>query len=308
MRGEQARRPSGGSPRIALLLAAVALSAVTMPCEASAQRTLNERHTAAPRGPIRIHLYAGSLRVTGWDRDSIVVTGTAQERGSDRFYISVGANGSKLGLWPQGSDSLPPSHLDVRVPQGSSVWIKTVDAAIVVDSVAGGLDLYSVSGTIDAGGRPRELYAESMSGNITARMQTRAARLKTASGAIDLGGHIDDAGTQTVSGGTVVHGGAIAHGRFESVDGDIRYDGAVPRAASLDFVNHGGRVVLRLPGDAAADLTVNTFEGRITNDFAARMVQTGSGFKGRDYAITLNGGGARITVRTFKGEITVEPR
>ncbi len=297
---------SRGAARRALLIAVAMLSVTGLPRAVSAQRMLDERHAAPPRGAIRIHLYAGSLRVTGWDRDSIVVTGTAHERGSDRFYIGVGANGSKLGLWPQGSDSLPPSQLAVRVPRGSSVWIKTVDAVIIVDSVRGGVDLYSVAGSIDVAGEPRELFAESMSGSVAARVRTRAARLKTASGTIDLSGRIDDASTQTVSGGTVVQGGGIAHGRFESVDGEIRYDGGVPRNARLDFVNHGGAVALRLPRDAAADLSVNTFEGLITNGLGARLVSTSRGFKGRDHAATLNGGGAHITIRTFKGAITLD--
>jgi len=292
--------------RALLILSLLVSGAASTPPGVSAQRTLDERHAAPPRGAVRIHLYAGSLRVAGWDRDSIVVTGTAHERGMDRFYIGVGEGGSKLGLWPQGSDSLPPSTLDVRVPQGSSVWIKTVDASIVVEAVRGGVDLYSVSGDIDLAGEPRELFAESMSGSIAARVQTRVARLKTASGALELRGRVDDAFTQTVSGVTLIHGGAIAQGRFESVDGGIRYDGAVARSARLDFVNHGGPVELRLPKDAAAELILNTFDGVITNALKARLVQTGRGFKGSDHVATLNGGGAHITVRTFKGPITLD--
>jgi len=292
--------------RALLILSLLVSGAASTPPGVSAQRTLDERHAAPPRGAVRIHLYAGSLRVAGWDRDSIVVTGTAHERGMDRFYIGVGEGGSKLGLWPQGSDSLPPSTLDVRVPQGSSVWIKTVDASIVVEAVRGGVDLYSVSGDIDVAGEPRELFAESMSGSIAARVQTRVARLKTASGALELRGRVDDAFTQTVSGVTLIHGGAIAQGRFESVDGGIRYDGAVARSARLDFVNHGGPVELRLPKDAAAELILNTFDGVITNALKARLVQTGRGFKGSDHVATLNGGGAHITVRTFKGPITLD--
>lgn len=297
----------GATARVMILLVGAAVLLGTSPAVARAQRTLNERHAAPARAAVRIHHYAGSIRVTGWDRDSIVVTGSANERGGDRFYISVGANGSKLGLWPQRTDSLPPSDLEVHVPHGSSVWIKTVEASITVRGVTGGVDLYSVAGGIDVTGAPRELFAESMSGAITADVATRAARLKTASGAIDLSGRIDDASAQTVSGATRVRGGAIGRGRFESVDGDIVYAGDVPRGTSLDFVNHAGAVRVELPADAGVEVSVNTFAGELTNGFKSRVVQGSSGFKGRDYMTSLNDGGARITIRTFKGSVTLRP-
>ena len=299
------RHPITGMARL-LLAALLLLSAAAEP--ALAQRELNERHAAPPRGAIRIHHFAGSIRVTGWDRDSIVVTGVARERGGDRFYISVGANGSKLGLWPQRSDSLPPSDIIVRVPHGSSVWVKTVDASITLQGVTGGVDLYSVAGRIEVAGNPRELYAESMSGAIAADVVTRAVRLKTATGAIDLAGRIDDTEAQTVSGTLRVRGGAIGRGRFESVDGDVLYTGGVGRTADLDFVSHAGAVRLDLPAATAADVSVNSYEGALTSGFESRVLQASTGFKGRDYTTTLNGGGARISVRTFKGDVVLRPR
>jgi DUF4097 and DUF4098 domain-containing protein YvlB len=274
---------------------------------ASAQRVLNERRAAPPAGLIRIHHHAGSVRVIGWERDTIAVSGTVMERGADRFYMGVSSHGSKLGIWASQGDSLPPSHLEIRVPRGAAVWIKTMSADAEVSGVSGGVDVYSVAGRIAVTGAPRELYAETMGGAISADVATRSARLKSASGAIELRGRIADAAVQNVSGTIAVRGGAIERGRFESVDGDVSYDGAVPRAASLDFITHGGRVRLGIPPDTRADVLVSTYAGQLENGFKVRALEGSNRFKGQEYTFALNGGGAQVSVRTFKGNVVLRP-
>lgn len=287
-----------------LLVAAGALLVSQAPL--SAQRVLNERRAAPAAGSIRIHHQAGSLRLIGWDRDTIAVTGTVHERGNDRFYMGVSGQGSKMGIWASESDSLPPSHLEVHVPRGSSVWIKTVSADVNVGGVTGGVDVFSVAGGIEVTGSPRELHAETMGGSVSADVITRSARLKSASGPIEMRGRIADAAAHNVS-GTITVRGALEHGRFESVDGDIRYIGAVPRSAALDFVNHSGAVHISLPADARADLFVTTYDGKLENAFKTRILQASNRFKGEEYTFALNGGGAQITVHTFSGGVVLRP-
>lgn len=269
----------------------------------AAQRQIDERRAAPAAGPVRIHVYGGALRVIGWSNDTIAVTGTVRETGGDRFYLSVSPQGSKLGIWPQQLDTLPPSQLDVYVPRNSSVWIKTMSADVQVQGLTGGVDVYSVGGRIDVAGTPRELYAETMAGAIQVDVTTRSARLRTASGAIALRGRIADAAAQSVSGTIAITGDQIERGRFESVDGDIGFNGSVQRAATLDFINHSGDVRVALPADTRADVFVSTYGGELTNAFDARVVESNNRFKGREYVLVLGSGGARIAVRTFDGNI-----
>ncbi len=287
--------------RVALLCCAL----LAWAGDAAAQRTIDERRPAPSSGPVRIHVYSGSVRVSGWSHDTIAVTGRVQESGGDRFYMGVSAQGSKLGIWPQQSDTLPPSELDVRVPHGSSVWIKTVTADVIVQNIAGGVDLYSVGGRMEIHGSPRELHTETMAGAIAVDVETRSARLRTGSGSIDVRGHIADAAAQSVSGDITVTGDEVERGRFESVDGDIHFTGNVQRAAMLEFINHSGAVALALPAATAADVLVSTYDGALHNTFPARTTESSNRFKGREYTFTLGGGGAQIAVRTFDGDVEV---
>lgn len=270
---------------------------------AAAQRQIDERHAAPATGAIRIHVYSGTLRVIGWSSDTIAVTGTVREAGSDRFYMGVSPQGTKLGIWPQQTDTLPPSQLELHVPRNSSVWIKTVTADVHVEALAGSVDVYSVGGRIDVAGAPRDLYAETMAGAIVADVSTRSARLRTASGMIALRGRIADAAAQSVSGAIEITGNDIERGRFESVDGDVVFRGRIQRAASLDFINHSGTVRLAIPSDTRADVLVSTYGGELHNAFAARVTESSNRFKGSEYVFVLGGGGGQIAIRTFDGDV-----
>jgi len=267
---------------------------------AAAQRQLNERFAASPNGHIRIQNLVGSVTVTGWTRDSVVVTGAVAETGTDRFEVHRGNGGAKMGFFGTATD-LAPSHIDVRLPEGTQLWIKTASADVVVRGMTGGLDVYSVSGRIDVAGTPREVFAESMTGAIEVAADTRTVRAKSASGDITVRGEVSDVVATTVSGGVTAEGSAFERGRFESVEGDVRYLGEIPRGGWLDFINHSGTVEFVVPRSTAAAFEVTTFEGGFDDRIGVRAASGGNDLKGRRLTFTMGGGGSTVTVRNFKG-------
>jgi hypothetical protein len=262
---------------------------------------LNERFAASSTGFIRIHAIDGSVRVTGWDRDSVVVAGVVHETRTDRFEVAGSYTGTKMGFFGEGGE-LKPARIEVTVPAGSQVWVKTAGADVFVDGLTGGVDLYSVSGRIEIAGQPREVFVESMGGDIALDAETRTVRAKSASGDITLRGSVADVIATTVSGTLTATGGGFERARLESVDGDIRYDGPIRRASWLDFINHSGAVELMLPRAAAADFSITMFEGGFEDGFGVRASWGGNKLKGRQLTFTLGSGGAHVSVRNFKGQ------
>jgi hypothetical protein len=285
--------------RFAKLLPAVLLACTFAP--AAAQRTLDEGYAASRTGFIRIHAIVGSVRVSGWDRDSVHVAGVVHETKMDRFDVHGTYAGSKMGFFGEGAE-LKPSRIEVTVPAGSQVWVKTASADIFVDGLTGGVDLYSVSGRIEVAGQPREVFVESMGGAIVVAATTRTVRAKSASGDITLRGTVADVIATTVSGTLSAEGGGFERARFESVDGAIRYAGPIRRASWLDFINHAGAVDLLLPRDASADVSITMFEGGFEDGFGVRASMGGNKLKGRQLTFTLGEGGAHVSVRNFKGQ------
>lgn len=283
------------------VLAALALVAAP----AAGQRSVDERVAASPDGFVRIHNMVGSVRVSGWDRDTVAVRGTVYETKTERFGFGGGTGGVKLGIWNETGEPMKPSVIEVQVPRGSHVWVKTASADVVVENVGGGIDVYSVTGRITVAGSPREVFAESMGGGIDITADTRTVRATTASGDIAVRGAIADASVRSVSGDVSVEGSRFERGRFESVEGDILYTGEIGGGSWLDFVNHSGAVEFILPPKAAAEFEVSTMEGGLDDRYGVRVATTPSKLKGQQITFTVGPGGGHVTVRNFKGRIVL---
>ncbi len=262
------------------------------------------RATAAGGASLRILNLEGSIHVIGWDRDSIDVTGTVDVRPGGRAFYFAGnaqATGFKLGI-ETNEEGRPaaPARLEVRVPRGSRVWVKSNGASIDVDGVRGGLDLYSVSGPVRVSGRTDQLSIESMDGDVEVEASAGWLRVKTADGRAHMTGSADDADVSTVSGPIVVEGGRYARARFASVTGGVEFRGLVPRDGSYSFETHSGSVTLRLASDTDATVTVTTFGGEVRSEFGPAPPSGGS--------IRLGEGVGVVTVRTFRGAVALRRR
>jgi DUF4097 and DUF4098 domain-containing protein YvlB len=284
----------------------LALLLALLPAGASAQRKIDRRLALDPTGMVRVWNLAGSVRVIGWDRDSIVVTGTIPN--DILFNMGGSRSGVKLGLdVPMREDGkIPPAHLEVRVPQRAQVWLKAGSGDIVVENLSGSVDAYTVGGNIRISGSPREVLAESMGGQIDLSVTTRSLRAKNASGGIRLSGRVEEVVATTVSGRLAISGIELLSARFESIEGDILFQGALPRGAQLDFVSHSGTVELTLPAKTSADFSISTFQGQVTSDFGSAKLGAARDLKGKELNFTLgNYDGTRVSIRNFKGNIVL---
>jgi DUF4097 and DUF4098 domain-containing protein YvlB len=279
------------------------LAALLAAAPLHAQRKINEHVTVMPDGHVRVQLQAGSVRVTAWDRDSVAIRGVVYETGGEKFDVQRDKAGVKISLWDVMAVKVPGSQLELFVPARSQLWVKTGSATISVDGVTGGVDVSSATGAIDVTGTPRELIAESLSGSVTADIRSRVARVRTATGQVTLRGAIADATAVTISGHVIVETSGIERGRFESVDGDVRYRADVARLASLEFVNHAGAIEVALPPSAAAEITVNSFQGTIESDLGVTPKRSMLKGQGTEETYMLRGGGAYLSLRTFKGPV-----
>lgn len=275
---------------------------------ASAQRKIDERRAVVPNGFVRIFTLSGSVTVIGWDKDSLAVTGTVWEPSGDRFAIGVTPKGAKLGLWSDTDQKIKPSDITVHVPRLSQVWVKTTDASIRISDVTGGLDLFSVGGSIEIAGAPAEVYAETMAGQIGLHANTASARLKTAAGALQVSGSISDLTAVTVSGPINAASVTFARARLESVDGNIRYTGMLSAGSSLEVTNHAGAIDMLLPRAVAASFSVSLYAGEMRDAFGiGRKLRSGKGTKARELKFSLGKlPAAYVTLKSFKGRVELQ--
>jgi DUF4097 and DUF4098 domain-containing protein YvlB len=198
------------------------------------------------------------------------------------------------------------NRLELRVPHRARVWIKTASADIECESILGGLDLNIVGGSVKVAGRPRELVVEAMDGSITVTADVNYGRLKTATGDITMNGSGEDLSFTTVSGtiSLVSPKVPIERARFESVTGPIVFAGSVTPGADVRFDTHSGAIDLRLPAKATLEIDAQTMTGSIENTWNSGRPIAGREGRGMELG-TGSGGGGRLQIRSFKGNVRV---
>ena len=281
-----------------VLVLALGARSGTAQAPPSRVNTIGERWPFAPDGSVRIVNPSGRIRVIGWDVDSLA----GRARGPGRLAAAGTASVRTLVVTGR-------AGLEVRVPRGARVWVKSVSGDIDVVGVDGTLDLNSVVGAIHVVGTPADVTAETMGGPVELAGGTGRARVKTVSGGILLRGASVDLGASTLSGTIVVRaagwqrgGTGVQRGHFESVTGDVRFDGELGRGGIVELESQSGAIALRVPGTTVADFDLLTIGGSVTNRLTADVAQRGA------LRFSTGAGGAQVTARSFKGSISVEAK
>ena len=286
----------------ALYLAAALVSAA--PVTAWAQQKVDVRRAVTRDVYVRLNGAFSSLKVIGWQKDSLVMTGSLPKE--SRFEPAMGGGSAPVPgvkFYIEGpTTSNASGSLELYVPVGATVWAKSGSATIDVTGITGGLDLNIVGGSITVNGNPRELNIESMDGSVMVSGAPTWMRAKTASGDVTIRGSCTDLGVTTVSGTISVREGSFERTRLESVTGNVTFGAGVARAGSLLVDSHSGTIELQI-GKASLDIDATTITGSITNNVSTRRPTPGREGRGEELTLSLGTGEARATLRSFKGNI-----
>jgi len=289
------------------LIGLAMLSAITAAAEA--QVKVERGLKLDSDGAVRISNLVGSVHVTGWDRDSVALRGSLPK--GDKLFMGGGPKGMKMFVEPLNDRNPQPSRLDVMIPARAKLWVKTATADVEVSGVTGELDLYVVGGKIRVTGKPSELNAEAIDGDIEVNGAPGWLRAKSASGDVTLNGSSEDVAVSTVSGAIVINSitpaenGKFERAKIESVTGPIRFSGDIERGASISFDTHSGPTEIGIPRNTGADFDIASIAGTISNDLNYARPVKGRYGRGSELVMTNSSGGAHITIRSFKGPVTL---
>lgn len=283
--------------------AVLLVMAVVLPLPA--QQKVEVRRLAARDVSVRVNGAFGSLRIVGWNRDSVVLTGSLPK--GARLDGGVGgtadqpSRGAKFYVEQPAGEAT--GTLELQVPAGATVWAKAGNARIEVRGISGGLDLNIVGGAITVNGDPRELNIESMDGAVQVEGSPAWMRVKTATGDVTVRGSSQDAGFTTVGGTLTLRDGTYERVRIEAVTGNVLFAAGLARAGNLTIDSHSGAIDLVLAPKASLDIEATTIAGSILNQVTSRRPTPGREGRGEDLTLNLGAGDARATLRSFKGRI-----
>jgi DUF4097 and DUF4098 domain-containing protein YvlB len=317
-----------------VVMGAAASAALAMAQPAQAQRQVNERQATGATGTVEITVPAGPVRVTGWSRNEVQVTGNLT-RSTDRVQIRGGRGSMEIEV-VSGGGRAGQAALEVHVPAGKSLEIQTSAGPVNVVGVTGDVEVVNRGGPVTVEGSPRDVEVTSTGGPVTVNATTRSVTVNSTGGPVTIGGTVRGlaevnamSGPVTVSAvaerleinalsgpvrvtnvsgpievasvsGPVYVGGRRLSGSIANVSGGVVVEGAL--AGGLSVESHSGDVELRLPASTAADVDVTTYSGSFRSDF-------GTGRRdGNERHLRLGRGGSELSITTFSGNVKLVRR
>lgn len=261
--------------------------------------------TFGPNGTVDLSQVSGNITVTASrGREAKVYAFT--EYGTLRADFS----GSRIVLEVRSRRGrMGESEFRLQLPAGTRVLARSVSGEVSVTGMKAAVEARSVSGSVHVEDATDRVSLESVSGDVTASGIAGALRATSVSGDLKLTGVAGDLELQSVSGEVVIHDARSGNVRAETVSGSVEYQGSLDKAGRYEFKSHSGDVTLTLPDNLGANFSLSTFSGSV--DSAIPMtLQPSDEMTGRRRSKTMEfsvgGGGARITVSTFSGDVTIQ--
>lgn len=288
----------------------LALCALLAAGTAAAQDRVDERRAAAADGTVAIEVGAGALRVVGWEKAEVTVTGTLSGD-AERVDVRGDRRKVRVEVVPAHHDHHGTADLEVHVPAGSRVEIESFQATVDVEGVTGSVKAETVNSAITLSGSADEVRLESVNGGVSVRGRSARAHVESVNGPVDVTDPGADLQAGTVNGPLKVSGAlGLAHGRLESVNGRVTFEGRLAARGTLDVENVGGAVDLVLAGPA--DYHISTFNGAIVNEIGPPAQKAhdegddedGAG-PGKELTFSVGTGGGRVSVTTLNGRVRI---
>lgn len=257
-------------------------------------------------GTVELQLTGGEIIVTSWPREQVRVRAT-----SERSALRLDASSAHVSLGlRQGSSRSGDTRFEVTIPVGARVRANTTSGDIRVSGSKADVEARTQRGDIaveDVG----RIDLNAFSGDVEATTVAGDVRIGVLSGDVRVRGATGEVEIKTVSGEVDVRDTRARLVRLESTSGDLTYDGTIDPSGRYELETHSGDVDLSLPANIGANVVVSTFSGSVESDFPMVLEPGAHGdgsSHGKELRLTIGRGGARITAKSFSGDINIRSR
>ncbi len=253
--------------------------------------------TVRPGARLEIENFGGSIAIKAWDRNAVRVEASH----SRRTYVQVESDRSTVRIEAIGRMRVPVSvDYRIQVPKWMELHLSGLATDIHLEGMQAGVKAETVKGEVVLIGGNGDLELTSIEGKVRVERGRGRRAASSVNEAVMVKGFDGDLMCETVNGDLLLD--AIQSNSVEgsTVNGAIRFDGAVRRGGGYRFSTHNGAIWMALPAGADADVSVATFSGHFDSSFPIQLEKTQ---RGRRFNFTLGSGGADIELESFQGEI-----
>ena len=290
------------------------------------QESVRETKDASSDGYVRINVVRGEIKVEGWNKNEISVTGTLGESIKE-FIFEVNGNETVIAVkLPKGNNSWCceiETDLVIKVPKKSNVAISLVSASGSVSNIHGGLELGGVSGELEVENVSDRVRITNISGEVTLRKADGRTRIKTisgdisasdikgpgafssVSGSIEVSNSNHELDLESVSGDIEVTSSTVRAIRANSVSGDVELAVEMTQGASIECDTMSGSIRLALGGKIDARFDVETGSGRIKNRITVDKPKKSKYVRDETLRFTVGNGKGEVIASSGSGNITL---
>ena len=289
--------------------AVIATSVLLATPAAQAVQNIDRSLPTGATPSVEISNVQGRVTVTAWDQQVVKVTGTIEndqtefEFSGDQRHVVIKVRRESNKVHHSKDDAI----LDIKVPAGASLDINTVSADIDVQGVRGEQRLEAVSGGVTTVAYSEQLDVRTISGDAVVKGTGGKARVdvQSVSGGVTVRGVDGAVEAQSVSGNVELDLGTATRLSLETVSGNLKASLTLASDARLDAESVSGHVDVRFAKPVNGEFEFETFSGNIENCFGPKAERKSKYAPGTELRFTQGSGGARVTVDTLSGTISI---
>lgn len=284
-----------------------------------------ERTIAASQNVVvTLCMASGDVQVKGWDRPEIKVVATSVRQlelqgggASPAQRVEVVLSNAPKASQDEAlvCDCRAVSDLEINVPRGATVEIKTRSGDIEVSQVAVAR-INNTSGDISLSNVAKGVEAQTISGDISLSDSGGRIILNTVGGDVEASNirtteASDDFKAHSTSGDISLDDVAQARLSANTTSGMITMTGRLAQRGNYDLNTFSGDVVLNIPSNSSFKLNARAQQGTINTDFAIKSSNDEDSqnlLEGRRLTGTVGSGDATVTINTFNGTVRLQKR
>ena len=254
---------------------------------------------------ILVENVAGIVRVTGWDRPEVKVTGELGD-GADRVVVSAEYGRVLVRVLMPRSSTTADTELNVSAPASSRLEVETVSATVEISGMNKSQRVNTVSGDVTTFSAGDDLEVKSASGDISVKGNgsTSDAMVTSVSGDVSITGVTGEVNAKSVSGDVHLEGTAITQARLSSTTGDLHLAASVDSDPQLVLESISGDATIEIDGDLLGEFDLKTTSGEIKTCFGLEPVRDEYG-AGQSLRHSEDEGEAQVRVKTMSGDISI---
>lgn len=259
--------------------------------------TLDTTLAVRPGTRLELETFSGSIHVGTWSRDAIRIEAT---HGRD-MLVDIDRSGQVLSVAAAGRMGQPGRcDFTLTVPAAMALRLEGVGVDVTVDGAQGRVEVETVQGGVIVRGGRERVTLSSVQGAV--RLEGARGRIEVSAinEAVELSDIEGDVSVESVNGGVTLTRMRARSVDASSVNGDVRYEGALLDGGEYHFSSHAGALRVCVPATPDVRVGVSTLSGEFRSDFPLPAREAG---RHTEYEFTLGEGRAGLELESFLGRI-----